>query len=171
MGLTEQARQSRRSPAASAEERNARLAESARKWRLAHPERARQASRESSRRNRTKPGWRAKKREWNEANPDRRRLHSRRALCKKHGISIGRYQELLASQRGVCAICKRPEAEKGNNLVIDHDHRCCAGAFSCGSCIRGLLCNKCNQGLGCFSEESVRLMAAYRYLFSPQDIS
>lgn len=49
-----------------------------------------------------------------------------------------RYEELLAEQGGVCAICKRPPSER-RKLDMDHDHK--------EMFLRGLLCHRCNRTL------------------------
>lgn len=58
------------------------------------------------------------------------------------------YANRLAQQENCCAICRQPERFKKNGktqrLGVDHDHGCCPGRKSCGKCIRGLLCNRCN---------------------------
>lgn len=28
--------------------------------------------------------------------------------------------------------------------MVDHDHDCCPGGWSCGRCVRGLICSECN---------------------------
>lgn len=56
------------------------------------------------------------------------------------------YEALLASQGGACAICQGLPGDK--KLCVDHDHSCCPGPRTCGGCVRGLLCVRCNVGLG-----------------------
>lgn len=75
---------------------------------------------------------------------------SRKHTLKRHyNITIEQYDELLASQNGVCAICGLPPLEGGRRLCVDHDHACCPdGEKTCGECIRGLLCLTCNQAIG-----------------------
>lgn len=72
---------------------------------------------------------------------------------KKIGISEEEYQQLLLNQSNVCAICDKPCTRA---LAVDHDH-------TTGK-IRGLLCNKCNRGLGYFQDNPALLEQAYFYL-------
>lgn len=88
-------------------------------------------------------------------------------LKKRFGLTPQRYEAILKSQGGVCAICKGPETRatngktaprggKGYRLSVDHCHRV--------GVVRGLLCMRCNVGLGNFMDDPERLMAAYEYL-------
>jgi hypothetical protein len=73
------------------------------------------------------------------------------------------YEQKLAAQGGVCAICKRKPGKKP--LAVDHDHGCRAGnGKTCGKCVRGLLCEDCNLSLGKMNDDPVRLIAAVDYL-------
>ncbi|MHB8490621.1 MAG: endonuclease domain-containing protein [Solirubrobacteraceae bacterium] len=70
----------------------------------------------------------------------------------------------MAAQQGVCAICKQPETATHQTgwvrrLSVDHDHACCPGNRSCGNCVRGLLCSRCNNVLGSM-RDSVELIDA-----------
>jgi hypothetical protein len=92
-----------------------------------------------------------------------------KSLCHAHylkdlrwgrkGVDAARYQEMLHTQGGVCAICHQPETSpdkasgKTKDLAIDHDHA--TGA------IRALLCSNCNRGLGLFND-SIELLAKAR---------
>jgi hypothetical protein len=60
-------------------------------------------------------------------------------LKLRYGITPEEYDELLVSQNGVCAICGE-ECSTGRRLSVDHDHE--TGR------VRGLLCSKCNYGIG-----------------------
>ena len=78
-------------------------------------------------------------------------------LRRKYRISLAQYNELLATQSGLCAICGNPPAA-GRRLHVDHDH-------ATGR-IRRLLCFTCNNALGDFDDDPMRLREAARYLES-----
>jgi hypothetical protein len=61
------------------------------------------------------------------------------------------YDALLVAQGGCCAICRERQA-----FVVDHDHA--TGA------VRGLLCNRCNTGLGHLGDSPILLLRAIEYL-------
>lgn len=82
---------------------------------------------------------------------------------RRYGMNADQYAELLAAQGAVCQICGRVNAN-GNRLSIDHDHACCPKGGSCGRCVRGLLCNKCNLFLGNADDDAARLRKAADYL-------
>ena len=84
-------------------------------------------------------------------------------LKRRYGISIDRYWEMFHYQNGVCAICRKPPLDP-LSLCVDHDHSCCPGRKACGKCIRGLLCEKCNIGLGGFLDKLTLLLSAIRYI-------
>lgn len=87
---------------------------------------------------------------------------------RKHGISQEEYDILLERQGGVCAICGQTETHKRGDQVwslsIDHDHGHCPGKYSCGKCIRGLICGSCNHGLGAFKDNIDVIQSALSYL-------
>jgi hypothetical protein len=70
------------------------------------------------------------------------------------------WPQLFAKQNGRCAICGEPETApykgKARRLAIDHDHKTGAN--------RGLLCGKCNRGIGYFADDPARLRAAADYI-------
>jgi hypothetical protein len=82
------------------------------------------------------------------------------AVIQSHGITRAEYDGLLRLQGGKCAICP----SKPSKFIIDHDHACCPGRRSCGRCVRGLLCQGCNLGLGAFRDSTGSLSAAAEYL-------
>ena len=78
----------------------------------------------------------------------------RRHLRDSYGITPEEERYLLEEQQGLCPICGSA-AE-----VVDHDH-------ATGR-IRGLLCQKCNRGLGHFADSPVMLAKALEYLTGSQ---
>ena len=94
-------------------------------------------------------------------NPEKRRILYEKGKLKQHGITLEKYNEMLSSQFGVCAICNKPETIKHQSgriktLAIDHIHNT--------KIIRGLLCQKCNQAIGLFNDDSTLLLSAIKYL-------
>lgn len=83
-------------------------------------------------------------------------LH-REDLWKRQGITLTllEYNEMKQAQKSLCLICKKLESGK-QQLNVDHCHK--TGR------IRGLICHKCNKGLGCFNEDKNILLEAVRYL-------
>lgn len=94
--------------------------------------------------------------------PDRvKEQERRRNLRQYYGISIEQYDSMLEKQDGKCAGCEAQPSNK--RFAVDHDHECCAGRKSCGECIRGLLCSRCNTALGLLNEspETIARLLAY----------
>lgn len=89
-------------------------------------------------------------------------------LSKKYGITIDQYLDMHAAQGGCCAVCGIHESELPKRLHVDHDHDCCPIGGSCGECVRGLLCAKCNTSMGQFESDPELLLKAYEYLTGGQ---
>jgi Recombination endonuclease VII len=102
--------------------------------------------------------------QWDRGNKKRKRHYENnrdeyrnRNLLKNYGISLEQYNQILKSQNGKCAICKKPELTTNKrNLAVDHNHK--TGR------VRGLLCKGCNVGLGEFNENINTLKLAIQYL-------
>jgi hypothetical protein len=73
-------------------------------------------------------------------------------IKKVYGISPEQYAAMLTAQQGGCGLCKK----KDRRLCVDHCHAT--------QVVGGLLCNKCNTGLGCFDDDPELLRAAIAYL-------
>lgn len=84
-----------------------------------------------------------------------------RALRHHYGVDTAWYDAQLLKQNGVCAICHKPENKTINGqllrLAVDHCH-------DTGK-VRGLLCQACNRGIGCFNHDPVMLQSAIEYLY------
>jgi hypothetical protein len=89
-------------------------------------------------------------------------LNKKYAL-KKYGLTPEAFAAMRAAQDDRCAICRLRLPDDERNVHVDHDHSCCSGKRTCGKCVRGLLCGKCNVALGGFRDDPriIRRAAAY----------
>lgn len=88
---------------------------------------------------------------------------------RKHKVAWEQAETLLDNP--LCQVCGVnilvPGGTGGGRrsaLTVDHDHGCCNGPHSCGSCVRGFLCVTCNAGIGHFKNDLQLFAAAVDYL-------
>jgi hypothetical protein len=92
------------------------------------------------------------KRKWREANQNKNRNTK---YLKKFGITLEEVLNILKNQNNKCAICSL-SVKLGSKTHLDHDHLT-------GN-IRGVLCQKCNHGIGLFNDSTQILKSAILYL-------
>lgn len=91
---------------------------------------------------------------WHELSEDEKQMVT---LLRKYGISLGDYDQMYEQQSGQCAICETEKAPRGRDrLVVDHCH-------TTGK-VRGLLCHKCNRGIGFLNDDPSIVSMAVDYL-------
>lgn len=74
----------------------------------------------------------------------------------RYGITTAEVLKMVENQNNKCYICEKVEHTKFKPLMVDHCHE--TGK------IRGMLCQKCNQGLGLFLDSPELLEKAANYL-------
>lgn len=89
-------------------------------------------------------------------------------LLKKYGINSTEYDTMLQRQNGKCAICKKTNTIKAINgkselLVVDHCH--------VTKRVRGLLCSKCNSGIGFLKDNVFAVQRAAEYLLNHHTVN
>jgi len=106
-----------------------------------------------------------KRRAWERKNPEKHKLQQWRRRCRAAGIIEEDIPLVLdrLKEKKECDICGEGVDNLGgknkDTLTIDHDHN--TGAF------RGLLCNRCNLGIGHFQDCTGNLERAIQYLKNP----
>ena len=105
---------------------------------------------------------------WKFVSNPQRTPRGQRAVNIKYsfGLKYRDYSSMYAHQDGKCMICRSPLAKyKGHGdsptACVDHDHE--TGQ------VRGLLCRKCNTGIGCFNDSPDLMDSAIEYLLKFQD--
>jgi hypothetical protein len=89
------------------------------------------------------------------ADPVKRRRRNDAERNRRYKLSNAQYDAMVAQQGGLCAVCSQPPTMKGT-LFVDHDHAT--------GVIRGLLCGKCNTGIGMLGDSLDAIKRAARYL-------
>lgn len=117
-------------------------------------------------------------RSWEKRNPDKVKKMKRdtylryitkyeeESILRQKKIAKEEYYRLIEKQNNKCAICFNNETKQRKDgtlspLCIDHCHK--TGK------VRGLLCNKCNRGIGFFKDNINNLKNAIDYLLNFQD--
>ena len=88
-------------------------------------------------------------------NPEKYRKLGRKGLLKRYNLTVQEYEQMYQAQNGLCAVCGNPQVT-GKQLSVDHDH--------VTGLVRGLLCVRCNYGIGYFQENISFLENAIAYL-------
>ena len=102
----------------------------------------------------------ARTKKWAENNKDKVKDNKDKnqkwsSLKRKYGLSKNDYLSLLLTQNYRCKICNNI-LDNGSKTHVDHDHE--TGK------VRGILCSKCNVGLGNFKDSIQNLYNAIQYL-------
>ena len=89
------------------------------------------------------------------------------SLTRLYGITLIEYEAMLKDQGGACYICQEAPKEGKRKLSVDHLHSKGEKQRNPrerrGRC-RGLLCWKCNRGIGGFKDNVKQLRRAADYL-------
>ena len=88
-----------------------------------------------------------------ERNPEYNRVIVERRREKELGVSAEEYARRNRYQKGLCVICGGKTKQQ---LAVDHNHK--TGE------VRGLLCGRCNAGLGLFQDDTNILAKAEVYV-------
>lgn len=121
-----------------------------RQWRLDNPEESLRRERARDRTKDYEKGLEWKRRYY--ASPKGRIALLRGHLKHQYGMTLEEFRAMADRQEQRCLLCK----QKPSRLVVDHCH-------STGR-IRGLLCDKCNTGLGFFGDDVEQFRRAIEYL-------
>jgi len=143
-----------------------RINESRRAWEAANPEKRAEQQRRYWANNqgellsraavrRMRPEERAYQQEYRNTHRVRQRELNRIATLRQYGLTPESFEELLRGQGGRCAICRSAEPTSWG-WHVDHCHAT--------DRVRGVLCHRCNVGLGHFKDDPVRLRAAVEYV-------
>jgi len=95
--------------------------------------------------------------EWRQKNLERVAFNNWTKNIKRYfGITPEDYELIYNNQEGCCAICKKHSSTFRIRLAVDHDH-------DTGE-VRGLLCDRCNRGIGMLKDSPEICRQAAQYI-------
>jgi hypothetical protein len=71
----------------------------------------------------------------------------------RYRMRPGTRERMRAAQQNKCILCDEQLSDNPQLVHVDHDHNCCPGDITCGMCILGLACSRCNKGCGMFGDD------------------
>lgn len=98
-------------------------------------------------------------REWRKNHPEQ---SASNWLKKQYGITFSDFKSIYEEQQGKCAMCfcslptNLLDSQERKKIHVDHDHK--TGK------VRGILCPRCNMGIGIFNDSIDTLKLAIAYL-------
>jgi len=95
----------------------------------------------------------------NRESKDYYEYHRETYIKRKYNLSLNEYNDMLESQNEECYICGYKFGQKKGDICVDHCHD--------SNIVRGLLCDRCNRGLGYFMDNIDSLEKAVMYLKDP----
>ena len=121
-------------------------------------QRARERYKESDKQYLAHKNWEKEHRE--ERNETARKKYTtdgrwRKQIRERFGLEPEDYWRMYEEQKGLCAICGKPQCV-GTKLDVDHDHE--TGQ------VRALLCRHCNAGIGMLKDSIELVSKALDYL-------
>lgn len=95
--------------------------------------------------------------------PEIKLKYRKKFIERKFNISYSDYEKMQIKQNNKCAICGNEENSADKDyLSVDHNHE--------SGDIRGLLCTRCNVGLGYFKDNIQNLKNAINYLENENNV-
>lgn len=128
--------------------------ENEKRWRDSHPEERKVYQQKYAQKHKIMLALKAK--EYRENNPEKLRAQRRKS---NYGIENECFLQMLEAQENKCLICEmifNNNGTKSEVPVVDHCH--ISGE------VRGLLCLKCNNGIGLLKDDPLIVGRAVKYL-------
>ena len=78
--------------------------------------------------------------------------------------SVKRKYKITEDQFNAMAFDGCQSCGSRESLCVDHDHSCCDSAVTCGKCVRGILCKRCNIAEGLFKNDPENIKNLIKYM-------